>query len=1178
MRDDTKTKAQLIEELTALRQQGVEAESALQTEEGTKVNLALERVRNETLQMEKEADWRSVQSCFHRELCQLVEYDGLGINVIDRQNQAYSADGVNVDHRTSYDFLPASLQTAIDSQTPVYRRNRAEMEQYGDKIGPERNSVVDVPFTSGTIAVSSNTENAFSESDIQILSRFSSVMSEGYRRLEDITERKRQQARRVALYRVRGVISEMHTSGDIESVLATVHGSLRALGIPFLNCGINLEDRGSLTVTFRSHNMRMDGEWFAQTDPRETEVLTRIVKEGEVAYRRDLIAEDVYGERERISADWGEDIRSVVDIPFSHGSLAVNSTEPNAFAEHDLEALQEIAQVLDEGLQRMEDLESLEQRNRELEAEITERRRAEGALVRARNEWESTFDAIADWICLADGNGNILRSNRSGEELAGIPVTQMPGQSLCKLLHGSDGPIPGCPMQKMMETQQQQTVDLRLPESGRWLRVTAEPVEGESGEHVSGVHIVRDITEEKQTEQALRESEERFRSVYESAAVGIAIVDPAGVILGTNPACERMLGYPEDGCRGLSFEDLLRPDDTDKTKTFFTEMVEGRRDHYRMEKRYRRRDGSLVWADVSVSAVRGSGGEFQYCVGLAHDISERKRAEEALEQGRRIQDSEAAVRIRLAEMDQQQDLGNVVEELGRSLRKVGIEHDSCAVQMVNAAGTAFVSVGVSPPERRFVDEQALSSPGAKASAERYPWVIEVWRTGRPRYDRCTPENAHMTPGMSLVDVPFSHGTLAVNRQEPNAFCEADIEILQRLATVLSEGMGHVLGIGERKRLEQEIIHLERMRASGELAAGVSHNLNNMLTAVLGPAQLLLRRSDDPGIRREADTILTAGRRARDLVSRLNQAVRAERADHLVPVSLNEQVLEVVEMARPRWKDEPESRGISVDVVTQLRGVPDIRGIVAELDDTILNLLLNAVQAMPDGGTITIATQVVKDGVQLTVSDSGIGMDEETCRRVFEPFFTTRMDIGSGLGLSTVHGSVSRWGGTIGVDSTPGQGTTFTLCFPVWSESVPRAETPTAAVAMARSGRLLIVDDDEDVCALLDRLLSDDHTIQVVRDGKEALEQFVPGQHDVALIDLGMPGMAGDRVAAEMKAADPCLVTVLITGWVLAEADHRKSGFDFQLDKPFDDLDAMESVVSQAIELHHTRVRSGSRQG
>ena len=289
-----------------------------------------------------------------------------------------------------------------------------------------------------------------------------------------------------------------------------------------------------------------------------------------------------------------------------------------------------------------------------------------------------------------------------------------------------------------------------------------------------------------------------------------------------------------------------------------------------------------------------------------------------------------------------------------------------------------------------------------------------------------------------------------------------------------------------------------------------------------------------------------------------------------PVSVNAHIGEVVEMARSRWKDEPEARGVTVEVVTELGETADIQGDPSELDDAILNLLLNAVDAMPEGGTITLSTRTVEAGVQLTVSDTGIGMAEETRRRVFEPFFTTKADVGSGLGLPTVLAAVTRWGGRIEVDSTPGEGTTFTLHMPVWAGPASSAETPTAADPSVRSGKLVIVEDDEEVCALLERLLSENHWVEVVRDGREAVEQFASGAYDVALIDLGMPGMAGDQVAAQMVDADPGLVTILITGWPMADEDPRRSVFDFRVDKPFDDLDALKSVVRQAVELHDSR--------
>jgi len=279
------------------------------------------------------------------------------------------------------------------------------------------------------------------------------------------------------------------------------------------------------------------------------------------------------------------------------------------------------------------------------------------------------------------------------------------------------------------------------------------------------------------------------------------------------------------------------------------------------------------------------------------------------------------------------------------------------------------------------------------------------------------------------------------------------------------------------------------------------------------------------------------------------------------------VHQAVEETQSRWEDDLVGQGIAIDIVTELEEVPPIRGTLSELGNIFVNLIFNAIDAIPEGGTITIRSQVIEDCVQLTVHDTGTGMDEEMRRRVFEPFFTTRAEQGKGLGLYMVHTTVENWGGDVSVESAPGEGTTFILRFPVWTEPELQKEETAPESHQVRSGKLLVVEDDEDTCGLLDRLLSETHEVKTVLDGREALEQFAPGQYDVVLIDLGMPGLPGDRVAREMKQVDPLVITVLIAGWDLKSDDLRKDIFDFAIEKPFNDLDEVKDVVARAIELH-----------
>ena len=382
-------------------------------------------------------------------------------------------------------------------------------------------------------------------------------------------------------------------------------------------------------------------------------------------------------------------------------------------------------------------------------------------------------------------------------------------------------------------------------------------------------------------------------------------------------------------------------------------------------------------------------------------------------------------------------------------------------------------------------------------------------------------------------------------------------------------MGILQDITERKWLEQELVRTQRLRAVGELSAGVSHNLNNILTGILGPAQMLEMMTDDPEVFRHTGVIIASALRARDLVHRLHLSTRGIEEGKLRSVQLNAIVREAVLASRPRWKDESEAKGIALEVVTDLDDVPPIRGTESSLLDIFVNLIFNAVDAMPEGGAIAICTKRDAEVVLVTVSDTGMGMDEETGRRIFEPFFTTKMDVGSGLGLSTAYGAVTRWGGSMDVESAPGAGATFTIRFPVWTE--PELKNPIAEEAgYGRRGKVLVVEDDETVCSVLSSVLEGHHEVICVQDGPRALEVFALGAFDVALIDLGMPGMPGDRVLRAMRRGDAALASVLITGWELDEDDPRLSLFDFQIRKPFDHLGDVGRVVAQAIALHDER--------
>ena len=374
----------------------------------------------------------------------------------------------------------------------------------------------------------------------------------------------------------------------------------------------------------------------------------------------------------------------------------------------------------------------------------------------------------------------------------------------------------------------------------------------------------------------------------------------------------------------------------------------------------------------------------------------------------------------------------------------------------------------------------------------------------------------------------------------------------------------ILDVTERRLMENRLVQLERLGALAEMSEGVSHNLNNILTGILGPAQLIEFHTQEQEVLQEAKIIQKAALRAADLVKRLSVSVGSE-GNTLIPVDVVQAIREAIDSAQPRWKDEAEAKGITIDIVTDLSPVPFVQATPRELHAVFLNLIFNAIDAMPNGGTLSVSSEVANDSIQITVVDTGIGMDEETRRRVFEPFFTTKADVGTGLGLSTVFTSITRWGGQIELKSIPGKGTSFVLNLPIWEEGMYEE-----IVQAQRSGSILVVEDEDMVRNFLVRVLERRHKVEAVESGILALELFSAGKFDVAMVDLGMPEMPGDRVTEHLRKIDPHVASVLITGWELDSDDPRRSVFDFHVKKPFDSVDKILNIVASAIQTRDAR--------
>ncbi len=367
---------------------------------------------------------------------------------------------------------------------------------------------------------------------------------------------------------------------------------------------------------------------------------------------------------------------------------------------------------------------------------------------------------------------------------------------------------------------------------------------------------------------------------------------------------------------------------------------------------------------------------------------------------------------------------------------------------------------------------------------------------------------------------------------------------------------------ELKTAQEQLVQTEKLRALGEMASGVAHDFNNALAAILGRVQLAVRRVEDPTVRRWLEIAERSALDAAQTVRRIQEFTRVRRDLPTETVDVGQVVRDAVELTQTRWRDDTQSRGLDVRVVTTLDSVPAVDGHAAELRESLTNLILNAVDALPHGGTISITTRQAGDAVEVSVADDGVGMSDAVRRRIFEPFFSTKGPQGTGLGLAMVYGIVSRHGGQVVVDSTEGAGSTFTIRLPVGRGGGPPRVAPVGPAVDARA-RVLVIDDEEEVReALADMLRVNNHEVVVATHGAEGVARFREAPFDLVLTDLAMPEMSGWQVALAVKALRPDIPVVLVTGWgvELPAAELKAHGVDRVMAKPFK-LEAILDLVA-----------------
>jgi len=398
-------------------------------------------------------------------------------------------------------------------------------------------------------------------------------------------------------------------------------------------------------------------------------------------------------------------------------------------------------------------------------------------------------------------------------------------------------------------------------------------------------------------------------------------------------------------------------------------------------------------------------------------------------------------------------------------------------------------------------------------------------------------------------------------------------------------------IAEQERIREQFSQMEKLSALGELASGVAHDFNNTLAGILGRAQLILRTNDPEKIQRGLNIIIKTAEDGAKTVKRIQDFARQRRDHDFEPVAIDSILFDVSEITRPRWKDRAEASNIQIALDLQIRSKARVMGDESELREVLVNMVFNAVDAMPNGGNLTLAAEDVGDSVVISIGDTGTGMPVEVKSRIFDPFFTTKGKAGMGLGLAVSFGIIRRHEGSVEVESEVGAGTKFRISLPKAAmgeepasvePSIRTPEIETARPITARSfngpqPQILVVDDEEAVRELLrDLLESEGFRVYLAPGGREALNLFSAQPFDGVFTDVGMPGMSGWELAHAIRQRNETVPIAVITGWgeAVGSDEQREARVDWVVTKPFraERISELAQEICKKRDIQITRAR------
>ena len=782
-------------------------------------------------------------------------------------------------------------------------------------------------------------------------------------------------------------------------------------------------------------------------------------------------------------------------------------------------------------------------------------------VAKAKSEWETTFDAVTDLITIRYKDYRIIRANKAAFKRFGLKPNQMIGKRCYEVFHHHHQPCEGCYIA--------QTLTMKKPVSGeresKYLKGIFQyytfPIYDIEGEVVAVVDLAREITEKKRMEVE-KEVVSNINRILASSLDVRQVLEAVHSELNKIFASERMtitlLGEGEEGVH------------------FFVLEKEGDGEELFKRAVYPKLDSPFK------KALQG---------GLPVIVPHMVESDSQVDQKRIREGIHSSMVYPLIYKER------IIGTLNLSSKEVDHfqEKDFDLLQQI-APGLAISiknsllldSIKASEEKYRTVVESALDGVGVVAKDNRIKYankrLAEIQGLTQEKvidtnfFDFLDEESKQLMTDRSLRR---QQGEKLSPRFELNIIRGdgevRNVEVNARVIKDSKENINYIVfikDITEKKKMEEQLFQGEKLRALAEMASGVAHDFNNALASILGNAQLLLFTVEDEEAKESLRVIEKVAKDSAQTVRRLQDFTRKRVHHELIKVDINSIIKDSIEITKPKWKDEVQSRGIRVEVVSNLEDVPLVSGNASELREVITNLIFNAIEAMPQGGKIEVRTFKKGKEVFVQISDTGIGIAEEARKKIFEPFFTTKPFTNTGLGLSMSYGIIKRFGGEIEVKSKVGYGTTFTIILPSGGDGREEVVSPSPLKA-GRKARILVIDDEEFVRSVLARtLVQGNHQVTLAEDGEKGLQLFKKGTFDIVLTDWGMPGISGWEVCRMIKKISPHTPIGMITGWgtEMSQSQIEEYGLDFFISKPFD-FNQILNVVTETMESKRNRFLS-----